>query len=277
VVGAVAVGTDAPHLELVDHRLLDHERIPARAAPTSTACSWIRTTWCGDAGRCPPTSVRAERWDSEALARPFHPSEQRLSGRRRLTTRYRNARRGQRLRLPSADARSGRPSERDSSALAHYRNARQGAGSVRAFRELAGNVRACPRPSLRSTGEAQDRPWCASTASSTPGSPGELVRPALERHHDVLAVTLAGHAGGPPIEGEIIDAVLADAVERTMDEAGFEIGHVVGNPLGAMSGFSSPCAVGRGRPGRSPRPAAGPWARPPDDRRGELLCGVGPD
>jgi ferritin-like metal-binding protein YciE/pimeloyl-ACP methyl ester carboxylesterase len=59
----------------------------------------------------------------------------------------------------------------------------------------------------------------------------ELVLPALERRHDVLAPTLAGHAGGPPIGG-ITDTVLADAVERAMDEAGFETAHLVGNSLG---------------------------------------------
>jgi pimeloyl-ACP methyl ester carboxylesterase len=60
----------------------------------------------------------------------------------------------------------------------------------------------------------------------------ELVLPALERHHDVLALTLAGHAGGPPVDGDITTAVLADAVERAMDEAGFETAHLVGNSLG---------------------------------------------
>jgi pimeloyl-ACP methyl ester carboxylesterase len=60
----------------------------------------------------------------------------------------------------------------------------------------------------------------------------ELVLPALERRHDVLAVTLAGHAGGPAIGGDIRDAALADAVERAMDEAGFETAHLVGNSLG---------------------------------------------
>ncbi len=59
----------------------------------------------------------------------------------------------------------------------------------------------------------------------------ELVLPALEGHHDVLAPTLAGHAGGPPIDGPL-DAVLADAVERAMDDAGFEKAHLVGNSLG---------------------------------------------
>ena len=60
----------------------------------------------------------------------------------------------------------------------------------------------------------------------------ELVLPELERHHDVLAPTLAGHAGGPPVDGEISDTLLADAVERAMDEAGFATAHIVGNSLG---------------------------------------------
>jgi pimeloyl-ACP methyl ester carboxylesterase len=61
----------------------------------------------------------------------------------------------------------------------------------------------------------------------------ELVLPALERRHDVLAVTLAGHAGGPSIDGAIDETVLVDAVEQAMDDAGFETAHVVGNSLGA--------------------------------------------
>ncbi len=40
----------------------------------------------------------------------------------------------------------------------------------------------------------------------------ELVLSALERRHDVLAVTLAGHAGGPPIGAKLSLSVLADAV-----------------------------------------------------------------
>jgi pimeloyl-ACP methyl ester carboxylesterase len=60
----------------------------------------------------------------------------------------------------------------------------------------------------------------------------ELVLPALQRERDVLAVTLAGHAGGPPIEGEIDEAVLVDPVERAMDDAGFERAHIAGNSLG---------------------------------------------
>jgi pimeloyl-ACP methyl ester carboxylesterase len=60
----------------------------------------------------------------------------------------------------------------------------------------------------------------------------DLVLPELERSHDVLAPTLLAHAGGPPLEGEISDALIVDAVERAMDEAGFETAHVVGNSLG---------------------------------------------
>jgi pimeloyl-ACP methyl ester carboxylesterase len=60
----------------------------------------------------------------------------------------------------------------------------------------------------------------------------ELVLPVLEREHDVLALTLAGHAGGPPLEGKATDAALVDAVERAMDEAGFGTAHLVGCSLG---------------------------------------------
>jgi pimeloyl-ACP methyl ester carboxylesterase len=72
----------------------------------------------------------------------------------------------------------------------------------------------------------------------------ELVLPALERRHDVLALTLAGHAGGPSVNGEIDDDVLVDAVEQAMDEVGFETAHVVGNSLG---GYVALQAAMRGR------------------------------
>lgn len=71
----------------------------------------------------------------------------------------------------------------------------------------------------------------------------ELVLPQLERHHDVLAVTLAGHAGGPPLE-TVSDAALVDAVERAMDDAGFATAHVAGNSLG---GYISLQLAARGR------------------------------
>jgi pimeloyl-ACP methyl ester carboxylesterase len=61
----------------------------------------------------------------------------------------------------------------------------------------------------------------------------ELMLPMLERSHDVLAPTLPGHAGGPPISGSADAASAADAVERAMDDAGFGTANIVGNSLGA--------------------------------------------
>jgi pimeloyl-ACP methyl ester carboxylesterase len=72
----------------------------------------------------------------------------------------------------------------------------------------------------------------------------ELVLPELERHHDVLAPTQAGHAGGPALDGPVTAATLADAIERAMDEAGFETAHIAGNSLG---GFVALQLAERGR------------------------------
>jgi pimeloyl-ACP methyl ester carboxylesterase len=57
---------------------------------------------------------------------------------------------------------------------------------------------------------------------------------SLERDHQVLAVNLAGHAGGPEIPDgtDISIGALVDAVERDMDAVGFETAHLVGNSLG---------------------------------------------
>jgi pimeloyl-ACP methyl ester carboxylesterase len=65
----------------------------------------------------------------------------------------------------------------------------------------------------------------------------------LERGFDVLAPTLAGHAGGPPL-GEVTDVALADAVERAMDEAGFDTAYIAGNSLG---GYVALQLAARGR------------------------------
>jgi pimeloyl-ACP methyl ester carboxylesterase len=86
----------------------------------------------------------------------------------------------------------------------------------------------------------------------------ELVLPALERRHDVLALTLAGHAGGPPVEGEIGHEVIADAVERAMDDAGLETAHLVGNSLGGYVALQL-AARGRARTVVALAPAGG-WA-----------------
>ncbi len=60
----------------------------------------------------------------------------------------------------------------------------------------------------------------------------ELVLAELEQAHDVLALTLPGHAGGPPLPDTLDEETLADAVAGAMDEAGFERAHLVGNSLG---------------------------------------------
>ena len=72
----------------------------------------------------------------------------------------------------------------------------------------------------------------------------ELVLPALERRHDVLAPTLPGHAGGPRFDRAAGHAGIADAVERAMDEAGFATAHLVGNSLG---GYVALRLAARGR------------------------------
>lgn len=72
----------------------------------------------------------------------------------------------------------------------------------------------------------------------------ELVLAELERQHEVLAPTLVGHAGGPPLDGQVTDALIPDAIERAMDDAGFETAHIVGNSLG---GYVALRLAARGR------------------------------
>jgi pimeloyl-ACP methyl ester carboxylesterase len=96
----------------------------------------------------------------------------------------------------------------------------------------------------------------------------ELVLPALERHHDVLAPTLPGHAGGAPLDGAISGALLADAVERAMDEVGFATAHLVGNSLGGHLALRL-AARGRARSVVALAPAGG-WARGDDSHEDTL-------
>jgi pimeloyl-ACP methyl ester carboxylesterase len=90
----------------------------------------------------------------------------------------------------------------------------------------------------------------------------ELVLPALERRHDVLAPTLSGHAGGPLLPAELGELTLVDAIERQMDEAGFETAHLAGNSLGGYLALQL-AARGRARSVVALAPAGG-WA-PGDD------------
>jgi pimeloyl-ACP methyl ester carboxylesterase len=87
----------------------------------------------------------------------------------------------------------------------------------------------------------------------------DLVRPALERRHDVLALTLPGHAGGPPLPGELDDATIPDAVEAAMDAAGVDDAVLVGNSLGGFVALQL-AARGRARSVIAFAPAGG-WAR----------------
>jgi pimeloyl-ACP methyl ester carboxylesterase len=97
----------------------------------------------------------------------------------------------------------------------------------------------------------------------------ELVLRALERRHDVLAPTLAGHAGGPPISpGELSDTVLADGIERAMDETGFEIADIAGNSLGGYVALQL-ASRGRARSVVAFAPAGG-WARGDESYRRTL-------
>ena len=96
----------------------------------------------------------------------------------------------------------------------------------------------------------------------------ELVLPALERRHEVLAPTLLGHAGGPPLQGEMSDVVIADAVEHAMDEAGFETAHIAGNSLGGYVALQL-AVRGRARSVVALAPAGG-WARGDESYRQTL-------
>ncbi len=95
----------------------------------------------------------------------------------------------------------------------------------------------------------------------------ELVLPALERHHDVFAPTLPGHAGGPPVTNLDSDT-MADGVERAMDAAGLATAHIAGNSLGGHVALQL-AARGRARTVTALAPAGG-WAADDDSHLGTL-------
>jgi pimeloyl-ACP methyl ester carboxylesterase len=65
------------------------------------------------------------------------------------------------------------------------------------------------------------------------------ILPALERHHEVIAVTFPGHMGGEPIPPGFPHTIAAsvDLAERELDAAGWDKLHIVGNSLGGWIGL----------------------------------------
>jgi pimeloyl-ACP methyl ester carboxylesterase len=96
----------------------------------------------------------------------------------------------------------------------------------------------------------------------------ELVLPMLECRHDVLAPTLIGHAGGPPLTGALTDELIVDGVERAMDEAGFASAHIIGNSLGGYVALKL-AARGRAKSVVALAPAGG-WAQGDESYRDVL-------
>ena len=97
----------------------------------------------------------------------------------------------------------------------------------------------------------------------------ELVLPALERRHDVLALTLPGHAGGPHL-AEPSAAGMAAAVEEAMDAAGFGRAHLAGNSMG---GYLALVLASRGRAESVVALApAGGWAAGDESYRATLAA-----
>ena len=96
----------------------------------------------------------------------------------------------------------------------------------------------------------------------------DLVLPELERHHDVLAPTLVGHAGGPPLDRDVTPDLVPDALEKVMDEAGFETAHIAGNSLGGYMALQL-AARGRARSVVALAPGGG-WAKGDDSYKQTL-------
>ncbi len=94
----------------------------------------------------------------------------------------------------------------------------------------------------------------------------------LEARHDVLALTLPGHRGGPPAPPAVSVEALVDLVEHALDDAGFDTPHVVGNSLGGW------LALELARRGRAASVTAvspaGAWRNPLDLVRMQLNLSI---
>lgn len=79
-------------------------------------------------------------------------------------------------------------------------------------------------------------------------------------HYEVFAPTMAGHNGGPDAGTWFLSSeVLADHVERQLDELGWNTAHIVGNSLGGWVAFELE-RRGRARTVTGIAPAGG-WTR----------------
>ena len=86
----------------------------------------------------------------------------------------------------------------------------------------------------------------------------DLVLPRLERHYDVLAPTLVGHAGGPPLPGPVTATRCRRGGRARDGRGGFRDARTSSATRSAgTSRCNSPRAGARSRSSRSPRPAAG--------------------
>lgn len=89
---------------------------------------------------------------------------------------------------------------------------------------------------------------------------------ALTPQFDVLAPTLLGHAGRPPVpDGVHLITALADDLEAQMDAAGFETAHIAGNSLGGWLSMEL-LRRGRARSVVALSPAGG-WTTESDTKR----------
>jgi pimeloyl-ACP methyl ester carboxylesterase len=97
--------------------------------------------------------------------------------------------------------------------------------------------------------------------------------PHLEATFDVLALDLPGHGHSPPFPTgtDSTPEALADAVERTMDDAGFQTAHMAGNSLGGWIALIL-ARRGRARTVTALSPAGLAHAREKDLGKGVLLA-----
>jgi pimeloyl-ACP methyl ester carboxylesterase len=96
----------------------------------------------------------------------------------------------------------------------------------------------------------------------------EPVLPLLERDHDVAAITLTSHVDGPafPDGVEASFPALVDAVERDLDDLGWDKAHIAGNSLGGWLSLEL-ARRGRARSIVAVAPAGGWESGSPEEKR----------